>query len=72
MASPCLDMAECDPLVDEGLAYADRLRMVGWAVNLEIYQGVVHEFMKMGGALTETALAHVDAARALAGAFLLG
>ncbi len=64
-----LGLAECDPLVDEGVAYADRLRMAGVAVDLEIYRGVVHEFIKMGRALSEAAQAHADAARALRGAF---
>lgn len=64
-----LGLAECDPLVDEGLAYADRLRMAGVAVDLEMYRGVVHEFIKMGRALSEAAQAHADAARALRQAF---
>jgi acetyl esterase len=64
-----LGLAECDPLVDEGLAYADRLRMAGVAVDLEIYRGVVHEFIKMGRVVPEAACAHADAARALRGAF---
>jgi acetyl esterase len=48
-----LGLAECDPLVDEGVAYADRLRMAGVAVDLDIYRGVVHEFIKMGRAIPE-------------------
>jgi acetyl esterase len=69
LAPAWLGLAECDPLVDEGLAYADRLRMAGVAVDLEIYQGVVHEFIKMGRALPQAAQAHADAARALRQAF---
>ena len=61
-------LAECDPLVDDGLAYADKLRAAGVAVDLEIYRGVTHEFIKMGRALPEARQAHADAARALAGA----
>jgi acetyl esterase len=61
-------MAECDPLVDDGLAYADKLRAAGVAVDLEIYRGVTHEFIKMGRAIPEARQAHADAARALAGA----
>ncbi len=64
-----LGLAECDPLVDEGVAYADRLRTAGVAVDLEIYRGMVHEFIKMGRALPEAAQAHADAARALRSAF---
>jgi len=69
VAAAWLGLAECDPLVDEGLAYADRLRMGGVAVDLEIYRGVVHEFIKMGRALPQAAQAHGDAARALRQAF---
>jgi acetyl esterase len=62
-------LAECDPLVDDGIAYADKLRAAGVAVDLEIYRGVTHEFIKMGRALPEARQAHRDAARALAQAF---
>lgn len=58
-------LAECDPLVDEGLAYADKLRGAGVAVDLEIYRGVTHEFIKMGRALPEARQAHADAGAAL-------
>jgi acetyl esterase len=64
-----LGLAECDPLVDEGVEYADRLRMAGVAVDLDIYRGVVHEFIKMGRAIPEASRAHTDAARALKNAF---
>ncbi len=69
LAPAWLGLAECDPLVDEGLQYADRLRMAGVAVDLEIYRGVVHEFIKMGRAIPEASRAHSDAALALATAF---
>ena len=62
-------LAECDPLVDDGIAYADKLRAAGVSVNLEIYRGVTHEFVKMGRVLREARQAHRDAARALAQAF---
>ncbi|WP_237219152.1 alpha/beta hydrolase [Rhodoferax aquaticus] len=62
-------LAECDPLVDEGVAYADRLRMAGVSVDLDIYRGVVHEFIKMGRAIPQAIQAHADATRALRRAF---
>lgn len=62
-------LAECDPLVDEGVLYADKLRAAGVAVDLEIYRGVVHEFIKMGRAIPQARQAHADAARALRAAF---
>jgi acetyl esterase len=60
-----LGLAECDPLHDEGLMYADKLRAAGVATELEIYRGVTHEFIKMGRALPEAGLAHQQAAEAL-------
>ena len=62
-------LAECDPLVDEGVLYADKLRASGVAVDLEIYRGVVHGFIMMGRAIPEAHRAHADAARALKTAF---
>jgi acetyl esterase len=69
VAPAWLGLAECDPLVDEGLLYADKLRAAGVAVDLEIYRGVTHEFIKMGRAIPEAVRAHADAARALTRAF---
>jgi acetyl esterase len=43
--------------------------MSGVPVDLEIYRGVTHEFIKMGRALPEALKAHNDAARALRQAF---
>jgi acetyl esterase len=62
-------LAECDPLVDEGLAYADRLRMAGVAVDLELYAGVTHDFLKLGRAIPEAERCHAALAAALAAAF---
>jgi acetyl esterase len=64
-----LGLAECDPLVDEGLQYADKLRAAGVAVDLDIYRGVTHGFINMGRAVPEARQAHMDAARALKHAF---
>ncbi|NDP37730.1 MAG: alpha/beta hydrolase [Rhodoferax sp.] len=62
-------LAECDPLVDEGILYADKLRAAAVPVDLEIYRGVVHGFAMMGRAIPEARRAHLDAARALQHAF---
>lgn len=62
-------LAECDPVVDDGIAYADRLRMAGVPVDLEIYRGVTHDFMKMGRVLPEAVQALDAAAAALKGAW---
>lgn len=69
VAPAWVGLAECDPLVDEGIDYADKLRAAGVAVDLEIYRGVTHEFIKMGRAIPEARQAHADAARALRQAF---
>jgi acetyl esterase len=45
--------AEADPLVDEGLAYADVLRAAGVPVQLDLVRGVTHDFIKMGRSLPE-------------------
>lgn len=71
VAPAWLCLAECDPLVDEGLLYADKLRLAGVAVDLEIYRGVTHEFIKMGRAIPEARQAHLAAAQALRNAFQL-
>jgi len=65
VAPACVILAECDPVVDEGLAYADRLRAAGVAVTLELFRGLTHDFIKMGRALNEA-----RAAQAVAGSFL--
>ncbi len=65
VASACVILAECDPLVDEGLSYADRLRASGVEVNLELVRGVTHDFIKMGRALEQATQAHAVAGQAL-------
>ena len=41
--------AECDPLVDEGRAYARRLEAAGVAVDYHCMSGMIHGFLTMGG-----------------------
>jgi acetyl esterase len=65
VAPACVLLAECDPLVDEGVAYADRLRLAGLAVELELYRGLTHDFIKIGRALREARHAQGVAAAAL-------
>lgn len=69
VAPAWIGLAECDPLVDEGIEYGDRLRAAGVAVELEIYRGVTHEFIKMGRTLPQAPQSHADAAAALRRAF---
>jgi acetyl esterase len=65
VAPACIILAECDPLVDEGLAYADRLRAAGVRVDLELFRGLTHDFIKMGRVLKEAGRALDAAATAL-------
>jgi acetyl esterase len=43
--------AQCDPLRDEGERYARNLREVGVKAELRRYQGMIHGFFQMTGAL---------------------
>lgn len=69
VAPAWIGLAECDPLIDEGLLYADRLRASGVEVDLEIYRGVVHGFITMGRAIAEARQLHADAGAAMRKAF---
>ncbi len=69
VAPACVILAECDPLVDEGVAYADKLRASGVTVELELYRGVTHDFIKMARSLPEAGAAMDAAAAALKRAF---
>ncbi len=43
--------ASHDPLVDEGKAYADRLAAAGTTVRYKCYEGMIHGFVQLGGAM---------------------
>lgn len=59
-------LAEYDPLVDEGVAYARRLQAAGVAVALQVEPGMVHEFMRMGNVAADVHAVHDRVAAALA------
>ena len=65
VAPACVILAEADPLVDEGIAYADRLRAAGVAVELDLVRGVTHDFIKMGRAIPQALASQQVAAQAL-------
>ena len=69
VAPAWVGLAECDPLVDEGVAYADKLRAAGVPVELQVWPGVIHDFINMGRFLPEAAQAHTALAEALKKAF---
>jgi acetyl esterase len=57
--------AECDPLRDEGKAYADRLREAGVPVRYLEYQGMVHGFMGWSSKVPTARLALDEVGRLL-------
>jgi acetyl esterase/lipase len=57
--------AECDPLRDDGEAYADRLRALGIRASYKRYPGMFHGFMSFPGTLPEATQAFEDAGAAL-------
>jgi acetyl esterase len=56
-------LAECDPLYDMGVAYAERMRAEGVPVELRIYDGMIHAFFSFIGLFPRGREAVVDAAR---------
>lgn len=61
--------AECDPLRDEGEAYADQLHAAGVTVMATRYDGMIHGFVRRLGAFDQAQIALNQMAAALRGAF---
>jgi acetyl esterase len=57
--------AECDPLRDQGEAYARKLAQAGVAVTLKRYDGMIHPFFSLAGIIDDGKAAIADAAAAL-------
>ncbi|MCA1425792.1 MULTISPECIES: alpha/beta hydrolase [Bradyrhizobium] len=70
LAPACIVLAEFDPLVDEGNDYAARLAAAGVPVDLHVYPGMIHEFLRMGNVVADALQARAAIGRALAKAFL--
>lgn len=62
-------VAGYDPLRDEGIAYAERLKQAGNRVELTNYEAMVHPFFSMSRALDAGKQAIVQASAALKDAF---
>lgn len=69
VAPVLLVLAECDPLHDEGVAYAQHLQAAGVAVELQVYAGMTHDFMRMGAIIDEAEEAQAHIAERLVAAF---
>jgi acetyl esterase len=69
LAPAWIAAAEYDPLHDEDVAYAQKLRAAGNQVTLRCYAGMIHEFFKMARFVPDVASAHADAVAALRSAF---
>lgn len=48
-------LAEHDLLIDEGRAYADRLRAAGVRTELRVHAGMTHDFARFGNIVAQTA-----------------
>jgi acetyl esterase len=57
--------AECDPLRDDGEAYAEKLRALGIRASYKRYPGMFHGFMSFPSVLPEASEAFDDAGSAL-------
>jgi len=62
-------VAGYDPLHDEGVAYAEKLRAASVDATLVDYPTMIHDFFKLGRFIHAVAGAHADAIAALRGAF---
>ncbi len=62
-------LAEYDPLVDEGQAYAERLRAAGVGTQLEIHKGMVHDFARLSQVVDDADALRSALARTLAAVF---
>jgi len=69
LAPAFIVLAEFDPLVDEGRDYAARLSAAGVPVDVRVYSGMIHEFLRMGNVVADALQARAAIGQALADAF---
>ena len=63
-------LAEIDPLHDDGIGLADKMKAAGVTVEVKEYAGVTHEFFGMGAVVTEAKAALDFAAGKIKAAFV--
>jgi len=64
--------AECDPLHDEGIRYAEKLKAAGVKVEIADHPGLVHDFIYLQAVLPQAPQALKEAAAALKSALTAG
>lgn len=69
VAPALIALAECDPLADEGRQYARTLQDAGVRVDLQVWPGVVHDFINMPRFIPQALEVHAAVAQALRQAF---
>ena len=71
IAPAFLILAEYDPLLDEGILYGDRLKAAGVSTLVKIYEGMTHDFARLGNIVYEADQVRKDIAYELARVFHL-
>ena len=66
--SATIVVGDHDPLLDESLAYAGKLRDAGVDVDLNICNGMIHDFLRLANVVTDAEVIRSDIAAALAAA----
>jgi len=69
LAPAFIALAEFDPLVDEGIAYAEKLKAAEVPTTLRIYPGMTHDFARLTNIVSEGTKVRGDIATALARVF---
>jgi acetyl esterase len=72
LPSATIIIAECDPLHDMGVAYAERLRSDAVPVELHVYAGMIHAFFSWVAIFDKGRQAVGEAAAALRNAAQIG
>ncbi|MDR7132564.1 acetyl esterase [Algoriphagus sp. 4150] len=62
LPSAFVAVAEYDPLRDEGILYAEKLKTSSISVTLKLYKGTTHGFFQMGGFIDDTEVLMQDVA----------